>query len=66
MKNVEFTSSNGSKMFINGNEIRVINKFGDEYFGRIDENGKVVTRQRFGLGYIIPVIDEYRMLNKND
>lgn len=64
MKKIEFTSSNGSKMFITGNEIKVINTFGDEYFGKIDENGKVVTKQRFGLGYILPIMNEYRMINK--
>lgn len=64
MRTIEFTSNNGSKMFINGNEIKVINTFGDEYFGKLDDNGKVVTKQRFGLGYILPVLNEYRMLNK--
>lgn len=64
MRTIEFTSNNGSKMFINGNEIKVINTFGYEYFGKLDDNGKVVTKQRFGLGYILPVLNEYRMLNK--
>lgn len=64
MMNIEFKSNNGSMMFINGNDIKVINKFGDEYFGKLNENGKVVTKQRFGLGYILPIINEYRMLNK--
>lgn len=64
MKAIEFTSSNGSQLSINGNDIRVTNKFGDTYYGRFDENGKVVTKQRFGLGYILPVIEEYRMFNK--
>lgn len=64
MKQVEFTSSNGSKMFINGDKVKVVNVFGDEYFGTLDENGKVVTKQRFGLGYILPVINEYKAMNK--
>lgn len=64
MKTIEFKSSNGSIMTIKGNDIKVVNIFGDEYFGRFDDNGKVVTKQRFGLGYILPVVNEYRLLNK--
>ncbi|MCJ2381786.1 hypothetical protein MUN53_14430 [Parabacteroides sp. AGMB00274] len=64
MRTIEFTSNKGSKMFINCNEIKVINTFGDEYFGKLDDNGKVITKQRFGLGYILPVLNEYRMFNK--
>jgi len=64
MKAIEFTSSNGSQLFINGDDIRVTNKFGDTYHGRFDENGKVIAKHRFGLGYILPVIEEYRISNK--
>lgn len=64
MKTIGFTSSNGSQLSIIGKDIKVTNKFGDTYYGRFDENDKVVTKQRFGLGYILPVIEEYKMLNK--
>ena len=64
MKTIEFTSSNGSQLIITDNELMVTNKFGETYKGRFDENGKIVTKSRFGLGYILPVIEEYRNLSK--
>ena len=64
MKAIEFTSSNVSHMTISDKNIKVVNKFGDTYYGCFDNNGKIVTKQRFGLGYILPVIEEYRMSNK--
>ncbi len=45
---------------ISGNEIKVINKFGDTYTGRLDSNGKVVAKSRLGLGYLTRAIQEYR------
>lgn len=47
-------------LVINGNIITVVNSFGDTYTGRLDENGKVVTKSRLGLGYLIRVMREYR------
>ena len=64
MKTIEFTSSNGSQLSINGSDIKVVNKFGDTYYGRFEKDGKIVTKQRFGLGYILPVIEEYKKSTK--
>ena len=45
---------------INGNEIKVTNKFGDTYTGRLDENGKINTKSRLGFGYLVRAMQEYR------
>lgn len=60
METITFNASNGSTMMIEGSKIKVVNKFGDEYYGTLDQNGKVSTRQRFGLGYILAALNEYR------
>lgn len=50
----------GDKFTIKGNAIEVTNKFGDTYKGRLDENGKVITKSRLGLGYLVRAMQEYR------
>lgn len=61
MKAIAFTSKIwGDKLIINGNEITVTNKFGDTYKGSLDENGKVITKSRLGLGYLVRAMQEYR------
>lgn len=61
MKTIEFQSKiYGDKLTITGNEIKVANKFGDTYMGHLDENGKVVTKSRLGLGYLVRAMREYR------
>lgn len=65
MKMITFTSKIWSdKLIINGNEIQVTNAFGDTYHGRLDENGKVVSKSRLGLGYLTRVMQEYRSETK--
>ena len=64
MKNIEYTSCNSDKLTINGNEIEVINVFGNIYKGHFDENGKIVCKSRLGFGYILRAVEEYRMSNK--
>ena len=61
MEAIEFQSKIYSdKLIITGNEIEVTNKFGETYKGHLDENGKVVTKSRLGLGYLVRVMQEYR------
>lgn len=61
MEAIEFQSKIYSdKLIITGNEIEVTNKFGETYKGHLDKNGKVVTKSRLGLGYLVRVMQEYR------
>lgn len=61
MKAIEFQSKiYGDKLIITGDEIRVTNVFGETYKGHLDENGKVVTKSRLGLGYLVRAMREYR------
>ena len=61
MKAIEFQSKiYGDKLIITGNEIKVTNRFGETYEGHLDGNGKVVTKSRLGLGYLIRAMQEYR------
>lgn len=47
-------------LVINGDVITVVNSFGDTYTGRLDKNGKVITKSRLGLGYLVRAMREYR------
>lgn len=59
MKKIEFTSSFGDILVINGTSLNVTNKFGDSYTGYLDENGKPVAKSAKGLGYISRAYNEY-------
>lgn len=59
MKKLEFTSSFGDILVINGTSLIVTNKFGDSYTGYLDENGKPVAKSAKGLGYISRAYNEY-------
>lgn len=59
MKLIEFTSSFGDILVINGTSLNVTNKFGDSYTGYLDENGKPVAKSAKGLGYISRAYNEY-------
>ena len=59
MKKLEFTSSFGDILVINGTSLTVTNKFGDSYTGYLDENGKPVAKSAKGLGYISRAYNEY-------
>lgn len=59
MKKLEFTSSFGDILVINGTSLTVTNKFGDSYTGYLDENGKPVAKCAKGLGYISRAYNEY-------
>jgi len=48
---------------IEGNNVKVTNKFGDTYKGTLDENGKAITKTAIGLGYITKALDELKELN---
>nr|DAX28742.1 MAG TPA: hypothetical protein [Caudoviricetes sp.] len=59
MKKIEFTSSFGDILVINGTSLNVTNKFGDSYTGYLDEKGKPVAKSAKGLGYISRAFKEY-------
>lgn len=65
MKAIEFTSSLGDNLTIEGNNIKVINKFGETYKGHLDENGKIICRGKFSLGYLLRAMEEYKLSNNN-
>ena len=44
---------------VKGNELSLTNKFGDVYTGHIDDKGKVVTKQRLGLGYLVDAVNDF-------
>lgn len=50
----------GDKLVIRGNEIEVTNRFGDVYKGRMDAYGKITTKSKFALGYIVRAMEEFR------
>lgn len=55
----KFFKNDRFELTVNGNKLSLINKFGDRYEGYLDENGKVVTKQRFGLGYLIAAVNDF-------
>lgn len=65
MTAIEFTSSLQDKLMIEGNNITVVNKFGDTYKGYLDENGKIVCKGKLSLGYLLRAMEEYKLSNNN-
>lgn len=61
MKKMIFKSSIYSDTLeIEGNMIKVTNKFGDTYTGSMDAFGKITTKSKLGLGYILRAMTEFR------
>ena len=59
METQKFTSSYGDNLTITNSELVVTNKFGNTYKGWLNENGKVVTKSKMGLGYLVRAYREF-------
>jgi hypothetical protein len=55
-----FKSSYGDDLVITGSDIKVTNKFGHTYKGRL-ENDKVVTATQIGLSYLMRAYNEFKL-----
>ena len=59
-KSETFKTSQNDILTIDGDKITVKNKFGDVYEGKIDPSGKISTKSRLGLQYLVRAYDEYK------
>lgn len=64
-KPITFETSHGDALTINGNKITVKNKFGDTYEGTIEPSGKISTKSRLGLQYLVRAHNEYKDSKNN-
>ncbi|MFQ8804133.1 MAG: hypothetical protein ACLR8Y_02120 [Alistipes indistinctus] len=60
----KFFKNDRFELTVNGNKLSLINKFGDSYEGYLDDNGRVVTKQRLGLGYLVAAVNDFMRQTK--
>lgn len=60
MATISFTTSLGHQLKVNGNEVKVVNKFGDCYRCTLNENGKLEGKGSVSLAVCMRAMNEYR------